>query len=182
MSTTKPKRALALPLVALAIFLPVLAACGGSGDSSGGSSAAAGGGSSAAAGGGSAGEGNDQYVKFAQCMRQNGVPEWPDPVDGDKFRLPMRDGRPVINPNSPQFKVAARKCESVRPPGWTSRKDPGTQAQALKYAQCMRKNGVPKFPDPQGGVLDPGDVNPNSPQFKAADQKCQSLRPAGGGG
>jgi hypothetical protein len=175
MSKAKPKRVLALPLVALAIFLPVLAACGRSDDSSAGPSAAA--------GGGAAGKDNSQYVKFAQCMRQNGVPEWPDPIDGDKFRLPMgSDGRPVINPNSPQFKAAAQKCEPLRPPEWTSRKDPAAQARALKYAQCMRKNGVPQFPDPEGGALDPGDVNPNSPQFKAADQKCQSLRPAGGGG
>src|SRR6266545_6515934 len=160
MSTTKPKRVLALPLVALAIFLPGLAACGGSGDSSGGSGAAAGGGSSAAAGGGAAGKGSDQYVKFAQCMRQNGVPEWPDPVDGDKFRLPMRDGRPVINPKSPQFKAATQKGKSVAPPGWggDSSLSPAEQARALKYAQCMRKNGVPQFPDPQGGALDPGDV------------------------
>jgi hypothetical protein len=179
MSKAKPKRTLALPLVALAIFLPVLAACGESDDSSGGSGAAGGGGSGAAAGGGSAGTGNDQYVKFAQCMRQNGVPQWPDPVDGTKFRMPYPG---AVDPNSPQFKAAARKCESVRPPGWTSRQDPAAQARMLKYAQCMRKNGMPKFPDPQGGALDTGDVNPESPQFKAAAQKCQSLRPAGGGG
>jgi hypothetical protein len=178
MSKAKPKRALALPLVALAIFLPVLAACGESGDSSGGSGAAASGGSSAAASGGAAGKGDARYVKFAQCMRQNGVPDWPDPIDGDKFLMP----RGKIDPNSPQFKAAARKCEWLRPPEWTSRQDPANQAKMLKYAQCMRKNGVPKFPDPQGEAPDPGDVNPDSPQFKAAAQKCQSLRPAGGGG
>jgi hypothetical protein len=181
MSKAKPKRALALPLVALAIFLPVLAACGESGDSSGGSGAAAGGGSSAAAGGGAAGKDNNQYVKFAQCMRQNGVPQWPDPVDGDKFRMPYPG---AVDPKSPQFKAATQKCRSVAPPGWggDSSLSPAEQARALKYAQCMRKNGVPEFPDPQGGTVDPGDVNLNSPQFKAADQKCQSLRPAGGGG
>jgi hypothetical protein len=173
----KPKRALALPLVAFAIFLPVLAACGGSGGSSGGSGTAS---PSAAAGGGAAGKGNDQYVRFAQCMRQNGVPEWPDPIDGDKFLFK----RGTVDPNSPRFKAAGRKCQSLAPPGWggDSSLSPAEQARALKYAQCMRKNGVPKFPDPQGGALDPGDVNPDSPQFKAADQKCQSLRPVGGGG
>src|SRR4051812_33887115 len=180
MSKAKPKRALALPLVALSIFLPVLAACGGSGDSSGGSGTAGGGGSGAAAGGGATGKDNDQYVKFAQCMRQNGVPEWPDPIDGTKFRMP----RGKIDPDSPQFKAASQACKSLAPPGWdgSSRQDPAIQARALKYAQCMRKNGVPKFPDPQGGALDTGDVDLNSPQYKAAEQKCQSLRPAGGGG
>jgi D-alanyl-D-alanine carboxypeptidase len=102
MSKAKPKRALTLPLVALAIFLPVLAACGGSGDSSGGSGAAA--------GGGAAGTDNNQFVKFAQCMRQNGVPEWPDPVDG-KFRIRLGS----VDPNSPQFEAAGQKCKSSRP-------------------------------------------------------------------
>jgi hypothetical protein len=171
MSPTKPKRPLGLPLVALAIFLPVLAACGGSDDSSGGSGAAA--------GGGAAGENHDQYVKFAQCMRQNGVPEWPDPVDGTKFLFK----RGTVDPDEPRFKAAGQKCKSLAPPGWDgSKPDPANQAQMLKYAQCLRKNGVPRFPDPQGGKLEMGDVNPDSPQFKAAARKCQSLRPAGGGG
>ncbi|MFI0357845.1 hypothetical protein [Actinomadura sp. 9N407] len=176
MSKVRPRRPLALPLAALAIFLPLLAACGGSKDSSGGAGTAAGGGASGAAGTG--GTDTSQYVKFAQCMRQNGVPDWPDPVDGTKFRLPL--GK--IDPNTPQFKAAAKKCEPLRPPEWTAPKDPANQAKMLKYAQCMRKNGVPDFPDPQGGVLDPGGINPESPQYKAADQKCQSLRPAGAGG
>ncbi|HEU5161475.1 MAG TPA: hypothetical protein VFU43_31075 [Streptosporangiaceae bacterium] len=178
MSKAKPKRALTPPLVALAIFLPMLAACGGSGDSSGGSGATTP--PAAAAGGGAAGEDTDQYVKFAQCMRKNGLPQWPDPVDGTKFRLKLG----TVDPNSPQFKAATRKCRPLAPPGWggDSTLSPAEQARALKYAQCMRKNGVPKFRDPQGGALDPGDVDPDSPQFKAADQKCQSLRPTGAGG
>ncbi|WP_165964476.1 hypothetical protein [Actinomadura sp. KC216] len=158
------------PLVALAILLPLLAACGGSDDPPGGSGTAA--------GGGAAGNGNDQYVKYAQCMRENGVPDWPDPIDGTKFRMP----KGKIDPNTPQFKEAEKKCESVRPPGWTSRQDPSLQNKMLKYAQCIRKNGVPQFPDPQDGKLDPGSVDLDSPQFKAAEQKCRSLRPAGGGG
>lgn len=182
MSKAKSKRPLALSLVALAIFLPALAACGesdGSSGSSGGSGAAR---PAAGSSGGAAGKDNNQYVKFAQCMRQNGVPQWPDPIDGDKFLLPRRGS---IDPNSPQFKAAMRKCQSLAPPGWGSggaSQNPATQAQMLKYAQCMRKNGVPKFPDPQGGSMDIGDADPNSPQFKAAERKCQSLRPAGGGG
>lgn len=186
MSKVKPKPALALPLMALSLLLPMLTACGGSDDSSGGSRTAAGSGSSATAGsgtspatgGGAAGNGKDQYVKYAQCMRQNGVPAWPDPIDGDKFLLK----RGSVDPNSPEFKAAGRKCEPLRPPAWTARKDPAAQAQMLKYAQCMRRNGVPSFPDPQGGALDPGDLDTGSPLFKAAERKCQALRPAGGGG
>jgi hypothetical protein len=170
-SKAKPKRSLALPLVALSIFLPVLAACGGSDDPSAGSSAAA-----------SGGKDNNQYVKFAQCMRQNGVPQWPDPVDGDKFRMPTRTS---VDPKSPQFKNAMQKCRPLAPPGWGGlRQDPASQARMLKFSQCMRKNGVPRFPDPQGGALPSfgKDVNPDSPQFKNAQKACQDLAPGGVGG
>jgi hypothetical protein len=58
--------------------------------------------------------------------------------------------------------------------------------QALKYSDCMRRNGVPSFPDPQqtdGGASinigkDSG-IDPESPQFKAAENACASLRPGG---
>jgi hypothetical protein len=51
----------------------------------------------------------------------------------------------------------------------------------LKYARCMRSHGVSKFPDPKpGGALVIGSkvgVDPNTPQFKAAQQACQKLVP-----
>lgn len=178
MPKPKPKQRLAVPLAALAILMPVLAACGGSGGSSEGADGSAAGGPGG--GGGASSAEHAQYLKFAQCMRKNGIREWPDPIDGNKFRLP----RGKIDPNSPQFKEAARKCESLEPPSWKSgsRPDPADQAQMLKYAQCIRQNGVPEFPDPQGGALNLGDVDIESPRFKAADEKCKSLRPRGAGG
>jgi hypothetical protein len=51
----------------------------------------------------------------------------------------------------------------------------------LAYSRCMRSHGVPKFPDPNadGGIsFSAGSgVDPNSPQFKTADQACASQRP-----
>ena len=60
-------------------------------------------------------------------------------------------------------------------------------SQLIRYAQCMRANGVPNFPDPTGGRLllrgGPGTgLNPNSPAFRAAAQKCKSLQPSGTAG
>jgi hypothetical protein len=56
-----------------------------------------------------------------------------------------------------------------------------------RYSSCMRSHGVPKFPDPQassGGMsltIGPGSgVDPNSPQFQAADKTCRKLMPGGG--
>src|SRR5579864_3031487 len=45
------------------------------------------------------------------------------------------------------------------------------QQDALKYAECMRAHGVPKFPDPNpgGGFLFQvgAGIDPSSPTFKA---------------
>jgi hypothetical protein len=53
----------------------------------------------------------------------------------------------------------------------------------LAYAKCMREHGIADFPDPQpgGGIAvqaGPGsDLDPDNPQFKAADEACKSLLP-----
>lgn len=51
------------------------------------------------------------------------------------------------------------------------------------YSQCMRAHGIAKFPDPgPNGELQlragPGTgIDPESPQYKAADQACKALMP-----
>jgi hypothetical protein len=53
-----------------------------------------------------------------------------------------------------------------------------------RFAACMRKNGVPNFPDPSSSgtvTLGPNSgIDPGSPKFQAAQQKCQKLLPNGG--
>ena len=58
----------------------------------------------------------------------------------------------------------------------------GTYAAELKFARCMRAHGVPKFPDPDpNGLTNIGNtgVDPNSPQFKSAQQACKQYAPPG---
>jgi hypothetical protein len=44
----------------------------------------------------------------------------------------------------------------------------------------MRSHGVINFPDPTAaGAFTHGNLDPNSPQFRAASQACHSLQPAG---
>jgi len=46
----------------------------------------------------------------------------------------------------------------------------------LALAECMRKHGVPNFPDPDGsGQLDLSGLNPESPTFQAAASACRSF-------
>ncbi len=60
----------------------------------------------------------------------------------------------------------------------------GGVAQMSKYAGCMRKNGVPNFPDPnaqgQISISSSAGIDPGSAQFQQAQQTCQKLLPNGG--
>jgi len=70
--------------------------------------------------------------------------------------------------------------------GPTSSASPSASGQgsALAYSRCMRAHGITKFPDPDshgnlGLNAGPGTgIDPNSPQYKAADQACKHLMPA----
>lgn len=57
-------------------------------------------------------------------------------------------------------------------------------ADAAKFSACMRKHGVPTFPDPgQNGAISigPGSgLDPGSATFQAAQRQCSSLLPNGG--
>jgi len=123
----------------------------------------------------------EKAVKYAQCMRENGVTNFPDPDKNGKFVIAA--GGP--NRNAPQFKKAQQACKSQEPPG--IKDDPAQVAQDqkewLKLAQCMRKNGIQDFPDPKDGrlLVDRSRINVNSPQFKRALNACRDVAHVGGG-
>ncbi len=59
----------------------------------------------------------------------------------------------------------------------------GGGANALKFSACMRSHGVPGFPDPNGqgaiAISSSMGIDPNSPQFQAAQQACAKELPGG---
>jgi hypothetical protein len=128
---------------------------------------------------------NAQAVKYSECMRENGVPSFPDPVDG-RIQLNARKGSD-LDPESETFKKAQETCKQYEPEGLGQQGQNGDQqAQVLKWVACMRQNGVPDMPDPQtdGRMLvgPENGVDPDSQAFKDAQQKCRDLMPAGAGG
>ena len=153
---------------------------GGAVPSTGSSSQQSGGGGQfSIAGGGS------HMAQLAACMRSHGVPNFPEP----NAQGVISSGS--IDPNSPQFQQAMQACRKDLPNGGTP--SPAQQAQmrqqALAFSACMRKHGLPNFPDPQflsGGRVamrisaDSG-IDPRSPQFQAAQKACQSLLPGKAG-
>jgi hypothetical protein len=72
--------------------------------------------------------------------------------------------------------VAVAACGSSNKPHATAT---DTNAEGIRYADCMRSHGVSGFPDPNpnSGVQLPSDVNPVAPGFRSAQQACASLQP-----
>jgi hypothetical protein len=176
MKSTHTARTLGTTAAAILIAGLGLTACGGgSGKASSGSTSAA---AHSGAGGGTTGN-STKAVKYAECMRKNGVPEFPDPDANGRVRLMGKKGS-GLDPESPQFKTASQACKAFAPQGAVGGGQ--TDPAMLKFAECMRKNGVPNFPDPQGGKLimkEGSGIDPNSPQFQAAQKTCQKLLPGG---
>jgi hypothetical protein len=124
-------------------------------------------------------------LAYSKCMRAEGVADFPDP--NAQGRIDLGSDR-KFDPNSDQFKAADAKCRKLMPAGGNEPPPAANVGPAqIKYAQCMRENGVPKFPDPnaEGGIDINGDtlgVDPSGPAFKAADDKCKHILDEAAGG
>jgi len=121
---------------------------------------------------------------YSACMRNHGVPTFPDAGSTGQIRIdPRKLGESGIDVDSPRFKRAARACLNLQPKRarTTARQPTAAQQQAmLRFARCMRSHGVPNFPDPQpGGALDLAQkvAAPNTPQFKATEHTCRNFVP-----
>jgi hypothetical protein len=138
------------PLAALAIFATVAvisAGCGGNGrerrhqhrricrHTGTARSASAGGDPSAAA--------RNNAVKFSACMRENAVSDFPDPNASGEF---PDFGASV---RLKEWRQAIGACKDLQP---SRVRNVEQQSTALKFAQCIRENGVKDFPDPVNGA------------------------------
>ncbi|UBU11757.1 hypothetical protein [Nonomuraea gerenzanensis] len=110
----------------------------------------------------------EQSLKFAQCMRENGI-DMPDPDSSG--RVMMKFDKTV-----PQEKVQAAQeaCQQYAPSGTRQGGgDPKMAENMRKLAQCMRDNGVEAYPDPEGGMMRITPEVGEDPDFKSAQEKCQ---------
>ncbi|MFD9606358.1 hypothetical protein [Streptomyces sp. NPDC059970] len=112
-------------------------------------------------------------LAFAKCVREHGLPNFKDPEPNKG----LGDG---IDPSDPEFKKAAEACKQHMPPApppgeggdqmWSAK-------DKLKYAKCMRESGVPSFPDPSSDGGFRLETDPNTPQFKKAEEACKKYQP-----
>jgi hypothetical protein len=115
--------------------------------------------------------------EWASCMRSHGDPGQIDPtVDADKvIQITLGAGyngqglRGENDACGTYLSAAQTALGGGAPPGSSS------EATALKFARCMRANGVPDYPDPTGtnqAAHAPSASELNSPTFQAASTLC----------
>jgi hypothetical protein len=143
------------------------------------------------------GSANSQLVAYSQCMRSNGVPNFPDPAGG----VPPKVTAQELGVSSSRLQVAQGACQHLLPATGGSLTASSLQQcylagvcpqalvqQALsagrEFAQCMRSHGAPDWPDPtldsQGRPLFNINVpRPPPPQISTAGDECTRLDPAG---
>ena len=64
----------------------------------------------------------DKAVKFAECMRDNGVSEFPDPDASGELTIDGVVNGSSLDPSSAAWKQAIGACKDLQPPGFTGRK------------------------------------------------------------
>jgi hypothetical protein len=129
----------------LLVFAALLAGCGGGGSTTSTTSGAPHGFAAI----------EQAAYRFAGCMRQHGVPSFPDPQPVTNDGGPgLRQDLPPGLKGSPAFETARKDCAGILPE--INNSDSGENAQAghqrelglLSFADCMRSHGVSNFPDP----------------------------------
>jgi len=132
----------------------------------------------------------EKAVKFAKCMRNKGVSAFPDPPASGDLTIDGIANGSSLDTNSAAFTQAISACRDLEPPGFTGQKATPRQMNArLKFAQCMRDNGVADFPDPipNGPLIDTNRIpslagkDPRTdPGLNAAMHKCRDFSTAAG--
>jgi hypothetical protein len=128
------------PLAALALVALIGAGCG-----SGATSSTTGTGAGGSTAGAAKPNARAKLVKFAECLRMHGVPDFPDPNEKNEFVFGI-DVSPAV------WQRATTACKDLQPPGTLSaRRTVRQQSAGLRFADCVRDNGVRDFPDPVNG-------------------------------
>jgi len=130
----------------------------------------------------------EQAVKFAECMRSNGVAAFPDPDASGELTIDGIANGSSLDTNSATFTQALSACKDLEPAGFTGHKRSAEQQNAaLTFAQCMRDNGVHDFPDPDpdAPLIDTNRIPSAATKggmssLNAAMQKCRDAGAAAG--
>ncbi|MDE3133494.1 MAG: hypothetical protein KGL15_05470 [Acidobacteriota bacterium] len=118
----------------------------------------------------------EHAIKYSDCMRSQGVSNFPDPATGGGFDMRAL-GATVLS--SPTFASALKACAKLQPGG--SGPPPITSHQIFEMtakASCIRRHGFSNFPDPSlsgNGMMPPSNWNPESPASIRARKACADV-------
>jgi hypothetical protein len=171
------------PLATLAVLVATAAGCG-----HGSSATGSNGSNSSAAGRNDTATPRGQAVKFAECMRANGISAFPDPDASGKLTIDAVANGSSLDTSSAAFEQALGACKDLEPSGFTGHeRNAQEQEGALRFAQCIRDHGVRDFPDPAADqpMIDtrriPSSNRPGGMSIlHAAMQKCSGSAAAAG--
>lgn len=118
--------------------------------------------------------------KLAKCMRANGIPDFETP----KVTEPSGDEPGRIEARLPKdvdpetARKATEKCTPGAPE--KARISPSELKKLEQYAQCIRDTGIENFPSPSadGSLRLTEGIDPDSDEFKAAEEACEKYAPA----
>jgi hypothetical protein len=122
--------------------------------------------------------------RFAACMRDHGVTNFPDPqvtttTTPGGSAVGVKMVVPASTAHAPKFKTAQKACQGILPaPGSRSEHHRPSKRALLAFAQCLRTHGISNFPDPNAqGELTPEMINASGidvrgPAFFAAAKSC----------
>jgi len=125
-----------------------------------------------------------------QCIRQHGIPGFPDPTLNSAGQVIFNKTQLATAPQA-VVNLALEACRGALAQAGIQaghRHGPGgapTSAQLrqlLAFARCMRAHGLPAFADPDpatGELLLPPGFTKNSPVVERATQACRSQLPGG---
>ena len=185
-----PQVRAAVVVGAAAVLVLLAAACGGSRSAIGTPGPANAGGSPASA----------SDVAYSACMRSHGVPNYPDPDSSGQFPKPDAHHLGV---SGTRLQAAQQACQHLLPNTGRALNANSVQqcmmaddcpralvqqvlTEERSYAQCMRSDGVPNWPDPvtdsQGRPvfaisISKDGFNPYSKPIWAKGNQCSHLMP-----
>ena len=137
---------------------------------------------------------SQKMLAFSRCVREHGVPNYPDP--GSNGQVAKQTAQQLEVSNS-QLQAALNACEHLLPNTGNIDDNPAALQQwwnqMQRFAQCMHTHGVPNWPGPTRYPPDP--MRPtfnlhaagigfhqgtqpgyivNSPQIEAKVRQCES--------
>lgn len=167
--TNRQKIELAAATGLAALTLLLTSACSGAGSGSGSGE------KPGATGVSDEGKKADQALEYRKCLREQGL-DVPEPEPG-------QDGRGMAIGGDVSKEKLEKAFKACRGKGGAGMGEEMTQAdkdKMIKYAQCMRKNGV-DMPDPTfegGGAMAPARPMPQGAEkekFEKANKACESV-------